>query len=452
MKSGVKRSRIDPRDYIAEQIFHEERLAGSSLYGSTSSIGQPREYFCFDEDSGNELKIGGNSVYNQGATFKCVAYVCSTIREKQVYNEILNKNPYRLYTPAAANISSNSDLDWPIPGVKRVSFSKDFIYDLRQNRLGDGMSGADGMEILTKYGCIKDDDYTNYLNILSSIADYERRKRSASYQEQANLEQFIQAEQAKINQMIYRIKKQNGRDVYARVTTVNGLKESLIHNGPCLIILPFYGNPESTTFWLPSQPGSTDEMGHAVTVVGYSDSEQAFYLRNTWGPNWNGTGHVWFPYSSLPLAWEVWTVFQSGTEHLTYHKRRAGAGYPSNVTTSQPFTQPETKFIKCETGVMLDRSLANELVNKLAGHGDTHSNNNNPTINASTDERKVKFVNDNNNNNNNNNNADNLNPTRSSKKVNGLKFGDVIQAFKLIESTIPKSDRKKINKLVKSLF
>ncbi|MEZ5336643.1 MAG: C1 family peptidase [bacterium] len=39
--------------------------------------------------------------------------------------------------------------------------------------------------------------------------------------------------------------------------------------------------------------------GHAMCIVGYDDSIQAFDIRNQWGGNWGAGGHVWFSYSSV---------------------------------------------------------------------------------------------------------------------------------------------------------
>jgi hypothetical protein len=299
IKSGVIKSRIDHRDYEAEAIFHEEKLAGSPASPFVNKTIK-NELFLFDEGSGAELTIAGNAVMSQGSTFRCVAYVGCTIREYQVYNEM-----------KLAGMNNT-----------KVTFSKDYIYDLRTNAFTDGMSGADLMQILVKWGCVEECDYDQYLSLYNSIAELGRKKRTASQSTIDALDEMIHDEQNKINDLIYRIKTDGTQDVYAKVTTVNGLKESLAYNGPCLIILPFYGNPDKIQFWVPPSDNAIDEMGHAVTVVGYSDSEESFYLRNTWGPSWNGTGHVWFPYSSLRLAWETWTVFPRGTEHLSYHKKR----------------------------------------------------------------------------------------------------------------------------------
>lgn len=350
IKSGVIRSRVDHRDYVAEGIFHEQKLARLAGSPFVSNEPLPPELFLFDDD---QLRVGGNGVYNQGASFKCVAYVGCTIREKQIHNETL-----AAIQNAGANAGSGTggaggtslpidsyDADGnPVRLVAdKVTFSKEYLYDQRENSFTDGMSGADLMRILVSHGCVEEEEHDHYLALYNSIADLERQKRllGAGTADDAagRLDHMIHEEQNKLSALIYKMKAdpaKQGSDVYAKVTTVNGLKQSLLHNGPCLIILPFYGNPHNITFWLPPDNNSVDEMGHAVTVMGYSDTEQSFYLRNTWGPAWNGTGHVWLPYSNLRLAWEMWTVFPRGTDHLVYHKKRSGAGIAGGILSPYP--------------------------------------------------------------------------------------------------------------------
>jgi C1A family cysteine protease len=51
--------------------------------------------------------------------------------------------------------------------------------------------------------------------------------------------------------------------------------------------------------------------GHAMLVVGYSDSTRHFIVRNSWGPRWGDHGSCHLPYEYLMTAthaWDFWTV------------------------------------------------------------------------------------------------------------------------------------------------
>jgi C1A family cysteine protease len=54
--------------------------------------------------------------------------------------------------------------------------------------------------------------------------------------------------------------------------------------------------------------------GHCVLAVGYDDSKQMVYCRNSWGPSWGVKGHFWMPYAYFTTAslssdfWEIRTT------------------------------------------------------------------------------------------------------------------------------------------------
>lgn len=106
---------------------------------------------------------------------------------------------------------------------------------------------------------------------------------------------------------VYRSASATMIEGYARVTSVEGLKRSLVELGLCMITLPLYN--QGPTFWR-RQPGDHEHTsGHAVAVCGYSDSRGCFIMRNSWGPHWNGNGYFDFPYSDWDSVWECWTCF-----------------------------------------------------------------------------------------------------------------------------------------------
>ena len=46
-------------------------------------------------------------------------------------------------------------------------------------------------------------------------------------------------------------------------------------------------------------PKKSEEFlgGHAVTIIGFSDSKKAFLIQNSWGTDWGNNGKFWMPYS-----------------------------------------------------------------------------------------------------------------------------------------------------------
>lgn len=59
------------------------------------------------------------------------------------------------------------------------------------------------------------------------------------------------------------------------------------------------------------KPNEVSLGGHAITIVGYDDSKNSFYARNSWGLNWGLKGYFYIPYSYLSnpnLASDAWTI------------------------------------------------------------------------------------------------------------------------------------------------
>ena len=64
--------------------------------------------------------------------------------------------------------------------------------------------------------------------------------------------------------------------------------------------------------WVPL-PGSDEKTigGHAVLAVGYSDEDQVFICRNSWGTGWGENGYFFMPYAYLlddNLSDDFWTI------------------------------------------------------------------------------------------------------------------------------------------------
>lgn len=106
-------------------------------------------------------------------------------------------------------------------------------------------------------------------------------------------------EEAKKSMKNHRIKS------YAKVTTIDGLKDSLFKYGPAMISVPVY-QTETPEIWRSFTDDQEMLGGHAMTIVGYN--KKGFIVRNSWGDDWNGDGHVIFPYQDWGSQWEIWTT------------------------------------------------------------------------------------------------------------------------------------------------
>lgn len=86
---------------------------------------------------------------------------------------------------------------------------------------------------------------------------------------------------------------------------LNLIKNALASNSPVLIGVRVYSSFQSgtspTTGIIP-MPDSTKEQllgGHAVLLVGYSDTNQLFKFQNSWGSGWGDKGYGYLPYNYI---------------------------------------------------------------------------------------------------------------------------------------------------------
>jgi C1A family cysteine protease len=74
-----------------------------------------------------------------------------------------------------------------------------------------------------------------------------------------------------------------------------------------------FESPAVATSGMVPMPKPAEKVlgGHAVCAVGYDDSQQAFIVRNSWGPKWGKKGYCFMPYTYLTdaqLASDFWTL------------------------------------------------------------------------------------------------------------------------------------------------
>jgi len=165
-------------------------------------------------------------------------------------------------------------------GIRKY-LSPQFVYNLRENQDSEGMSNRDLMKILQDKGICFESTF--------------------SY---GNLKPPTQ--KALSEALNYRINN------YARIYTLNELKQALYIKGPCIVAVPVYNYTEK--LWV-ERPGDIFLGGHDMCAVGYDDDEEVIWIRNSWGNEFGLAGYTKMAYSEFEKAWEWWSSVDLKTEY-----------------------------------------------------------------------------------------------------------------------------------------
>jgi C1A family cysteine protease len=113
--------------------------------------------------------------------------------------------------------------------------------------------------------------------------------------------------------------------------TVSAIRDALVSYGPLATTMDVYEDFYSYTNGVYSYATGVYEGGHAVLIVGYSDADQYFIVKNSWGAGWGESGYFRIAYS------ELGTVVKFGE----YTMRYTGSSCSYFVTpSSQSLGQP----------------------------------------------------------------------------------------------------------------
>lgn len=94
---------------------------------------------------------------------------------------------------------------------------------------------------------------------------------------------------------------------YAAVALdAESVKAALHAFGPVLAVIDVYAGFDNLDANNTAHPIGPSRGLHAVALVGWDDSRQAFVLRNSWGTTWGQAGYCWLPYH-YPLR-ECWSA------------------------------------------------------------------------------------------------------------------------------------------------
>ncbi len=107
-------------------------------------------------------------------------------------------------------------------------------------------------------------------------------------------------------------------------TNITNIKTVLYSGFPVMIAVTVdasFDNLQSPYIW--TAKSGNARGGHAITVVGYDDTKNAFKVQNSWGTNWKDNGYLWISYSFFPTAvnsmecYVVYPQITSPTDNLS---------------------------------------------------------------------------------------------------------------------------------------
>lgn len=106
-------------------------------------------------------------------------------------------------------------------------------------------------------------------------------------------------------------------DAVARTTKIKGwtslqspaaMKAWIAEKGPVVACFTVYADFQAYRSGIYRHVSGNQLGGHCVCVVGYSDAEQAWIGRNSWGPAWGEGGYFRIGYGEVGIDYEMWGV------------------------------------------------------------------------------------------------------------------------------------------------
>lgn len=85
---------------------------------------------------------------------------------------------------------------------------------------------------------------------------------------------------------------------YARLESLQAMKESLVANGPFVLSILCFNGIFTAPGGVVPMPKEGEEYiaGHAICIVGYSDIEKRFKFKNSWSVSWGDHGYGYLSY------------------------------------------------------------------------------------------------------------------------------------------------------------
>jgi C1A family cysteine protease/predicted secreted protein len=137
----------------------------------------------------------------------------------------------------------------------------------------------------------------------------------------------------------YRISSWSHVGGYYSVPSVSAIKQAIYDHGPVAAAIcvddAFHGYGSGVFETDETAACGSDEVNHAIILVGWDDSKQAWRLRNSWGTGWGESGYMWIRYGTSNVGYAanyiVYTysppLVPSHWVYLPLALRNYGTGY-----------------------------------------------------------------------------------------------------------------------------
>jgi len=185
---------------------------------------------------------------------------------------------------AAKSFNEAFDQEW-VPNTPERIFSPAFVYNRINGGRDRGSSTVRAMRLLVDDGCAT-------MATMPYTGDFKRQPSRAALDEARQ----------------YRISH------FSHITTGSAIRSALAQGHVVVLVVrtdPIFNGGRYDVFTPglrrkadASLPANTQHRYHAMCVVGYDDTRQAFLVMNSWGDSWRGfdtnyEGHTWVHYDLL---------------------------------------------------------------------------------------------------------------------------------------------------------
>jgi C1A family cysteine protease len=98
----------------------------------------------------------------------------------------------------------------------------------------------------------------------------------------------------------------------AGIPSVKEMKEAIAKYGAIAAtvkVTPAFQAYKNGIFDEHASVSAPNDVNHAITIVGWDDSKQAYLVKNSWGPNWGDKGYIWVEYGCNNIGYgAAWIV------------------------------------------------------------------------------------------------------------------------------------------------